>query len=398
MRNILIITLLALSATANAQFTVEMLDGNSVNIDGDVKFSQSADMESWSVGETYDPALELSLIKNIRTNSDMFANKTFWVYGVDAPDFPGIEKATTCPIWTSTFPEGEWIRYDYASIGIDSEVQKLTWKEGCGWYDCNKTYEYDNAEDKNMCWAASASNLLHWWLTNNKKYIDMYDEVYGQKYSFARPSEAFAPPVVPNYASNKSEIFKFFISTFKNAAGWSGSGVNWFVNGNSTNISAAFKDSEFGKTFTGFFPDVFSEDDDISEESRDMTKENFNEMMKRAFTENKAIGVAVYDIVGKNTGIHALNIWGAEFDEEGYVSHVYYSENNSPDQDPNGASLTRFCITYQKNPNGYSDDEVTYFTQLPKPLGGTQNKYSVSALFLIDLRQDIWEEWAQNLE
>lgn len=77
-----------------------------------------------------------------------------------------------------------------------------------------------------MCWAASASNLLHWWLVNNKKYIDRYDEMYGPQYDFARPSEVYKAPNLGDYTSNKSEIFNFFISSFQDRSGWEGGGVN----------------------------------------------------------------------------------------------------------------------------------------------------------------------------
>lgn len=388
------------AVAARAQFVVEKQNGSPVTVEGNLHFAKDATGENWSVGETYDPAMDLSQIAGIEAQSesgDPFAGKTCWVYGVKAPDFPGQENVATYPTWKTSFPAGEWMRYDYASLQVDFEVQQLTWIDTCGWYDCNKTYEYDNAEDKNMCWAAAASDLLHWWLVNNKPYIDRYDQLYGQQYDFARPSEVFkAPdPVLCDYVAKKSEIFKFFITSFQNKAGWCSSGVNWFVNGNIANISAPFRNPDMYETFHGFFPKVFSQDDAVAEDSRVMTKENFNALLKKAFTENKAIGAAVYDIVGKGTGLHGLAIWGAEFDEDGYVSYIYYCDNNLPDQDANGASIYRLAITYAKESG---NSEVTYFMQLPKPFGGVQQKYLVSALFLVDLRQDIWERALGKLD
>ena len=402
MKNIFLVIFLIIAIPGNAQFTVEMQDGNKKNVEGNLHFSQSADNDNWSVGSVYDGSMDLSQIKSITATAeaDAFANKTCWVYGVDAPDFPGVKNVTTYPLWTTQYPKGEWMRYDYTSINLDIESQKLTWKENCGWYDCNKTYEYDGATDDNMCWAAAASNLLHWWLVNNKKYIDKYDAdpEYGQECQFKRPSEVFLPPVLPNYASNKSEVFKFFINSFLNRAGWCSSGVNWFINGNTTNISAPFRDDKIQESFNGFFSDVFSKNDVIAIDSRMMTKDNFNAMMKQAFTENKAIGVVVYDIVGASTGMHSMTIWGAEFDEEGNVAYVYYNDNNLPDQDPNGASLIRFAVTYQKRTDISSDEEYAYFTQLPKPLGGVRSSYPISALILVDLRQDIWKKVFPDVE
>lgn len=399
----LFILVLAAASTlaSHAQFIVEKRDGSTIQLDGNVTFTQDPVSGNWSVGDQYDEQLQLDMLNGIRlageSPADPFANKTCWVYGVKAPEFPGRENLQILKMGNlMNFPAGTWGRFDYQETGIDYEKQFQSWADTCGWYDCNKTYDIDGAEDSNMCWAASTSNLLHWWLVMNADYIARYDEVYGQPYEYARPSAQFLPPIKNNWASNKSEIFKFFISTFHNKAGWSGSGVNWFINGNSKNISAPFKDPSMAQTFTGFFSKVFSKSDTIATDSKDMTKENFNVLIKKAFSENKAIGVVVYDIVGKNTGPHALTIWGAEFDSEGYVSHIYYVENNGADQDPSGAALYRFEIAYINDPNDYSDSELTYFRQLPKPFGGNQSSYLVTALILVDLRRDIWETTIAN--
>lgn len=402
MKKFLLISISVLTiVAARAQFVVEKQNGSPVVIEGNLHFAKDATGENWSVGETYDPALDLSQINSIEVQSettDPFAGKTCWVYGVKAPDFPGKEHVKSYAPAVSSFPAGEWLRYDYESIGVDFEVQQLTWCDTCGWYDCNKTYQFDDAPDGNMCWAASASNLVHWWLVNNKKYIDRYDEMYGQPYDFARPSEVYKAPNPDDYASNKSEIFKFFISCFQDKSGWEGAGVNWFINGNSTNISAPFRDPSMVDSFHGFFHNVFSSQDAIVEESRNMSKENFNAMMKRAFTENKAIGFVAYKFVSGGESLHAMTIWGAEFDEEGYVSHIYYCDNNLVDQDANGAAIIRLGITYDKNSTVPSDSDVTYTIQLPKPFGGSRRTSLITALFLVDLRQDIWKQAFGDVE
>ena len=123
-----------------------------------------------------------------------------------------------------------------------------------------------------------------------------------------------------------------------------------------------------------------------------MSKENFNEMMKRAFTENKAIGFTAYKFTTGGESLHAMTIWGAEFDEEGYVSHIYYCDNNLVDQDANGAAIIRLGITYDENPAIPSMGDVAYTIQLPKPFGGSRRTSLITALVLVDLRQDIWKQ------
>lgn len=402
MKKFLLSILCALTIVAvRAQFVVEKQDGTPVTVEGNLHFSKDATGENWSVGETYDPDLDLSLIGGIEAQSestDPFAGKTCWVYGVKAPDFPGKENVKTYSLAVSTFPAGEWMRYDYEGMGVDFEVQQLTWSDTCAWYDCNKTYEFDDAPDFSMCWAATASNLLHWWLVNNKKYVARYDELYGQPYDFARPSEVYKAPNPGDYASNKSEIFKFFISSFQDRSGWEGAGVNWFINGNSTNISVPFRNPDMIDSFHGFFPQVFTSQDDIIEESRNMSKENFNQLIKRAFTENKAIAFSAYKFAAGGDGLHAMTIWGVEFDEEGYVSHIYYCDNNLVDQDANGAAIIRLGITYDENPAIPSMGDVAYTIQLPKPFGGSRRTSLITALVLVDLRQDIWKKALGEVE
>lgn len=129
-----------------------------------------------------------------------------------------------------------------------------------------------------------------------------------------------------------------------------------------------------------------------------MSKENFNEMMKWAFTENKAIGFTAYKFTTGGESLHAMTIWGAEFDEEGYVSHIYYCDNNLVDQDANGAAIIRLGITYDENPAIPSMGDVAYTIQLPKPFGGSRRTSLITALVLVDLRQDIWKQAFGDVE
>lgn len=398
----LLVLFLVTTFAGTAQFVVEKHNGSTLQVDGNLTFTKDPATGNWALGEVYDGQMQLDSLAVIRLAenepADPFANKTCWVYGVKAPEFPGRDNLPVLNVGAlgESYFEGVWARFNHEEKGIDFEKHFLTWADTCGWYDCQKTYSIDNAPDNNHCWSASAANLLHWWLVQNADYIARYDEIYGQEYGYPRPSEAYRPPMLNNLASNKSEIFKFFINTFANRAGWSASAVNWFINGNSTNISAPFRDPSMIDSFVGFFPEVFSKSDIIATDERNMSKENFNALLKEAFTENKAIGVGVYDIAGTGTGSHALTIWGAEFDSEGYASHVYYVENNMPDQDPNGAVIVRIGITYLSDPD-IPRVKVAHFQQLPKPFGGRQNTYLITDLSLVDLRRDIWEaaaaEW-----
>lgn len=276
-------------------------------------------------------------------------------------------------------------------------MQRLTWAEGCGWYDCNKSAEY-NENDANLCWAASASNLLIWWLDRNKAYIEAYDRDYGssvtatvngQRYEYERPTSEFKP-LYSNGTVNRAPVFEFFKSSFRNSGSWNSAGVNWFITGSETKLVTPLIQG-----FHGFFREVFSETDIIATDSpASPDPDEFNAFVVDALQNGQALGLTVYDIAGPNTGNHALVIWGAEFGHDGRVSHLYYCENNYADQDANGAVIVRIKVVYD------TDDSVpelgprpsTYIQPLDNEAGIIKRKFQVTRLCAVDLRRDIWRK------
>ena len=72
-------------------------------------------------------------------------------------------------------------------------------------------------------------------------------------------------------------------------------------------------------------------------------------------------------------------IWGAEFDETGVASYIYYVDNNYGDQDFGGAECIRQAISYKEDSMMGLKDQTF--------MGGNR----ITAVDLIDLRQDIWK-------
>lgn len=319
-------------------------------------------------------------------NPDL-AGKCLWVKGLDVPDFPGDDKIPTRqPYEVYGLPSGEWFRYSYTF----EEMQYLTWKEGCGWYDCNKSNGYTE-DDGNMCWAASASNLLIWWMNMNKNYIQAYDADYGSSVStesgtIRRPSYDFLP-LYPNGTDgvvNRAEVFEFFKAHFPNMGNNEDYGVNWFITG-------AFLGSDING-FKGFFNEVFTRSDKLTASTRNKPDgDMFNTFVTDALLSGKALGFDVYDIAGKGTGNHAMTVWGVEYDESGRIAYIYYCDNNMADQDPNGAAMVRKQIVYEKDEN--TGLECTYLKKLePKePLYET-GKFLITNVISVDLGRDLWKK------
>ncbi len=297
-----------------------------------------------------------------------FRNKKLWIYGIDSPVYDPetvIEVSPGNPIDNCT--PNVWVKYVYHwSDGTTTESWKLPWGEGCGWYDVNKTYWKDDAEDGYMCWAGASSNILHWWIDRNKEYVAAYDARYGNEPEFEkypRPSADFSP-------ASKSAIFRLFIDTFQNRG--AGEGVSWFITGLNANTSGI--DNPTMLDCPGYFGRVFKKTDVVYTDNRAMSKSRSNQIIKHALKNRQALEFTT-------NGNHAMTIWGAEFDDEGYVDYIYYADNNYGDQDPVGAACIRQKISYRKDAVMNLPDQAYM---------GSNTR--ISALGVADLRRDIWRQ------
>ena len=206
-----------------------------------------------------------------------WSNKTVWVYGLNNP------------------PLSEW-GYAYTS---PYTILGLKWNPAYGWYDCNKIDPTDGTEpDSALCWAAAASNIIYWWLDRNKEYVDAFG------YN--------GPRLYKN--SLEAEIFDLYKMHFENKGNNPASGVNWFFTG------------RFGPDMipgAGFFRDVFGTSP-VVRVSRFGPGNSVSDQLKKAFRNREAI---ICDIA-MGIGHHAINFWGADFDENGEACAVYMTDNN----------------------------------------------------------------------
>lgn len=297
-----------------------------------------------------------------------FRNKKLWIYGIHSPVYDPetvIEVSPGNPI--DNYTPNVWVKYVYHwSDGTTTESWKLPWGEGCGWYDVNKTYWKDHAEDEYMCWAGASSNILHWWIDRNKEYVAAYDARYGNEPEFEkypRPSADFSP-------ASKSAIFQLFIDTFQNRG--AGEGVSWFITGLNANTSGI--DNPTMLDCPGYFGRVFKKTDVVYTDNRAMSKSRFNSIIKHALKNRQALEFTT-------DGNHAMTIWGAEFDDEGYIGYIYYADNNFGDQDPLGAACIRKEVTYQKDDIMGLNDQTYLGTSI-----------RITALGVADLHRDIWRQ------
>lgn len=332
--------------------------------DGLIIISANGKEQSFKAPETtsggspldfFEAGKETTVKLNIKTSSDIdqeWANRSVWLLGINPPE----EGA-----WVQLFPQMYTTYY-------------LPWKEEYGWYDCNKrnpTANPDLTPDGMMCWAASASNMLHWWIAQNKEYIDRYDYT-GPDYSY------------PLDKPQESDIFQCFIDSFNDKAGYIDEGLNWFIHG----IKPSYPPYDYPVNEGGYFKDVFPSGVKLGNNYGGLSKNRFNEVIKDALKNDKGLGFNL----GETTSSHAVTMWGVEFDEEGYVSCVYMADNNDRDYfDDYGVGCVRLEIVYVTLPEG---GDITHYKS--GFISETIYTYPINRLYTLDLGREYWEQYFQE--
>lgn len=299
----------------------------------------------------FEAGKQVTVRLSLKEGDIQWANRKVWVYGITAPD----EKE-----WQLLYP------------GMYTSTA-LVWKKEYGWYDCNKlnpTANPNGVPDGMMCWAATASNLLHWWVDQNKRYIDMYGEKYtGPDYTF------------PSGNKQESNIFQCFINAFRDEAGKGDEGVNWFIHG----VIPLSQPMKQPQNLGGYFKDVFPEGVRLGTNVGGLGKEVFNNAIKDALSNKKAIGISI----GPIRKGHVVTMWGAEFDENGDVAYIYFADNNDRDTYNfyKGVGCFRYQISYERYPEGATYTcYKTGFIPDDKPI-------VINRLFFLDLGEKYWKQY-----
>lgn len=271
-----------------------------------------------------------------------WANRTVWVYGVKEP------------------AESDW---GYVS---GTNQKGLTWKKGCGWYDCNKI-NMAGDPDGSMCWAATASNMIYWWLDQNADNIRRFGKYIG--------------PTAYN-SSTSCAVFDYFKRYFVNEGRNTLFGLNWFFVGRLSMPNGG-----------NFFSDVFSA---VADVVRGVNADEFNLRMKQAFTDKEAIGFYV-KMMGS---YHEMSIWGADFDENGRISAVYITDSNDLSQEEITPSVSadgrRFIpVGLVRHPVAYKVSDVDKGETMVYMEGSVEGSFTLKfeGLHFLGLMEDEWKEY-----
>lgn len=252
------------------------------------------------------------------------------LYAYWAPDSGAVGGASETYKGQTVFVEGvtireeDWVQGDRGNLG-----KYVEWKSGCGWYDTYQAWY-------NFCAAGAASNVIHWWFDRNADYIARYRETH---------------PDLPEFkytGKGRSQVFTFFTEKWhENVGNYPHNVFNWFIWGSENGV----QDSAIGQG--GIFKEVFNDNPVLTEILQSPNRRSFNTFIEEALKEGKIVS---FDENGALFGPHALTAWGFDFDEDGYINMVYYTNsatswNNS--DSTRDLSLCKIPVKYDAN-DGYA--------------------------------------------
>lgn len=240
-------------------------------------------------------------------------------------------------------------------------TRMASFASGQGYYDTNKARNGENQDvDRNLCFATTASNVLHWYLQENKEkiqdYIDEHGDVVrrvGQKnYSL----QDFLNQSDPDQWN--SQIFDYFKLIYGHRKNGFKTGplVDLFINGYTpeklVNSEEDFKTmDERG----GFLYGVLGKK--LQSDITGSLRFTFSTDVKERLSTGHALCIS-YSF-GKYS--HVVSLWGADFDESGNLAGIYVTD--SDDQDETGedpeVGLKYYRITYDENGWPYLNNSLS---------------------------------------
>ena len=267
---------------------------------------------------------------------------TKWVSGVEKPN--NGEKVPVLGEDGQPLQEGGQTLYynsDYVSVWKENENTKFFNVRKLNFVMKNTMSSHCyQGSDSNMCWAMTASNMLHWWGEKNKEFINRYKNKYGSTYDFS-----YTKGLEDNKEYEKSKIAALFRSNCVNSGNEIRNGLEGFL---FSSANSPFK----GIPSPKYFDKVFSKDNNIVNVETPHSKKEFERILKEAFNSKKAIGLDTRDGRGN---LHAITLWGAAFDGDENIIAIYIADNNNPNNE-----MITYGIRYQKNIYEENEEENNY--------------------------------------
>lgn len=238
-------------------------------------------------------------------------NVSFWTLWVELPKEPLPSFGGNSTKYKNTYALMKGVNMT-KSDWVESLTPKIyygVWRKDAGWYDSSQ-WHY------NLCWAGTASNIIHWWYDRNKDNIDKYYKYYATEEALKiRPKTGY-------YGKGVSDIFDLFKNNWRDGAWYVDNGLEWFFIG-----------THYNKNGGAYFKEVFGEDiSSMVESYPGLTQYLFNTNVERALDNGLMCGLS--EING--FGPHAITLWGVHYDKNGLIDGVIVADsgtrsgNNAP--------------------------------------------------------------------
>ena len=230
---------------------------------------------------------------------------------------------------------------------------KAPFEEGQGYFDVNKAPFGTNKEiDRNLCFAAAASNTLHWYLRENKKEIQDYIEDNGDVIRTVGANTYSLREMMNQEAGQQgSLIYQYFKEMYGNneTGYYTVPLMDLFLNGytpkedRKTNIED--KDLQ-PDARGGFLYGIIGTKPQTGMQSVSSLKK-LGESLQHYLSNNFVVSLS-YKTFSYN---HVVTLWGAEYDESGLLRAVYVTD--SDDQDETGVetdvAMKRYVVKGKGN-------------------------------------------------
>ncbi|MDO4773700.1 MAG: IdeS/Mac family cysteine endopeptidase [Candidatus Saccharibacteria bacterium] len=270
------------------------------------------------------------------TNDEGHIRTVLWAKGITAPRLG---------------TNGDFVR-DVTNTAHGNFVDYIApYAPGNGWYDIDKALV--NEQDANLCFAATAGNMLHWWYDRNSAQIARF--IAQQSPLPPHVAGTLKDPATYRNSFTSQQQSRFF-DMYKVHFGYNQRGffadllIDLFINGHTpkpnggTNENWEYMDNFRVDPRGGLFHSVFGKKP-LTDRTFGGNYSGLNRQVRNILRNGDIAGLA-YTVLGRTTG-HIVTLWGAEYDLDGNIVGVYVTDSDDKDYALNG--MKRYSIT---NHNG----------------------------------------------
>lgn len=266
--------------------------------------------------------------------------------------------------------------------------------KGNGWFDVNKATGNLDINDFALCGGATAANMLHWWLDQNKEYVNRFikENPKNGVLEFNREKKADIRDLINSYNKDdhSSKIFNLFKQYFARLRKgiWADTTIDMFINGYKPSLyglrnhKEQFNNSKDPRG--GFFREVFK-DEILTERDNINSYEDLNRLVKQRLKEGRVL--AISHLMTSKIG-HIVTVWGADFDSNGNLKGLYLSDSDDYDSTFKDKNNNKFKYSMKRYNVENKNNILKLSTEKEEGFG-----VKVLDLYSLSLGQDAWNNY-----